>query len=59
MTPTLNVAAAVHLDGIAGDVARDALHENTVLATDLLESLSEAFRQCEFQSDRGLFCLQR
>ncbi len=55
----MSVAAAVHLHGRAGDIARDALHENTVLATDLLEELSEAFRDCELQMDRGLFYLQK
>ena len=53
------VAAAVYLHGLAGDVARDMLHENTVLATDLLDSLSESFRDCELQMDRGLFYLQK
>ena len=54
-----SVAAAVYLHGLAGDVARDMLHENTVLATDLLDSLSESFRDCELQMDRGLFYLQK
>ena len=55
----ISVAAAVHLHGLAGDVTRDQMHENTVLATDLLKNLSEAFRECEVQIDRGLFYLQR
>jgi NAD(P)H-hydrate epimerase len=55
----LRVAAAVHLHGMAGDVARDALNENTVLATDLAESLAEAFRECEVQVERGLFYLRK
>jgi hydroxyethylthiazole kinase-like uncharacterized protein yjeF len=55
----LHVAAAVHLHGLAGDIARDALHENTVLATDLLENLAQAFRECEVQADRGLFYLHK
>lgn len=55
----IRVAAAVHLHGLAGDVARDQLHENTVLATDVIESLSEAFRDCEQQMDRQLFYLQK
>lgn len=53
------VAAAVYLHGLAGDLARDMLHENTVLATDLLQNLDEAFRDCESQMDRGLFYLHR
>jgi ADP-dependent NAD(P)H-hydrate dehydratase / NAD(P)H-hydrate epimerase len=55
----LRVAAAVHLHGMAGDVARDALNENTVLATDLAENLAEAFRECEVQAERGLFYLRK
>lgn len=55
----LDVASAVYLYGLAGDLARDLFHENTVLATDLLETLSDAFRDCELQADRGLFYLRR
>jgi NAD(P)H-hydrate epimerase len=55
----LDVASAVYLHGLAGDLARDIFHENTLLATDLLESLSDAFRDCELQSDRGLFYLRK
>jgi NAD(P)H-hydrate epimerase len=55
----LRVAGAVHLHGLAADFARDHLHENTVLAMDLLEHLSEAFHECELQRDHELFYLQR
>lgn len=55
----LDVASAVYLHGLAGDLARDIFHENTLLATDLLETLSDAFRDCELQSDRGLFYLHK
>jgi hydroxyethylthiazole kinase-like uncharacterized protein yjeF len=55
----LRIAAAVHLHGLAGDLARDMIHENTMLASDLLESLTEAFRDCEAQADRGLFYLRK
>ena len=55
----LDVASAVYLYGLAGDLARDIFHENTLLATDLLETLSDAFRNCELQSDRGLFYLRK
>lgn len=55
----ISVAAAAHLHGLTGDFARDMLHENTVLATDLLEQLAEAFRDCELQMDQGLFYLQK
>lgn len=55
----IGVAAAVYLHGLAGDFARDMLHENTVIATDLLEQLSESFRDCELQMDKSLFYLQK
>jgi hydroxyethylthiazole kinase-like uncharacterized protein yjeF len=53
------VAAAVHLHGVAGDIARDHLHENTVLARDVMAKLSEAFRECELQMEQQLFYLQK
>lgn len=55
----VKVASAVHLHGLAGDFARDMLHENIVLAGDLPEHLAEAFRDCEQQMDHGLFYLQK
>jgi NAD(P)H-hydrate epimerase len=55
----LCVAAAVHLHGLTADIVRDMLHENTVIATDLLENLTEAFRDCDLQRDRELFYLQK
>jgi hydroxyethylthiazole kinase-like uncharacterized protein yjeF len=55
----LNVAAAVHLHGLAADIVRDTLHENSVLASDLLADLTEAFRGCDLQVDRGLFYLHK
>lgn len=55
----LDVASAVYLYGLAADMARDIFHENTLLATDLLEALSDAFRDCELQTDRGLFYLRK
>jgi NAD(P)H-hydrate epimerase len=55
----LAVVAAVYLHGLAGDLARDVLHENTVLASDLLDVLSEAFRDCEQQTARDLFYVRK
>jgi hydroxyethylthiazole kinase-like uncharacterized protein yjeF len=54
-----SVAAAVHLHGLAGDIARDHLHENTVLARDVMAEFSEAFRECEQQMELRLFYLQK
>jgi ADP-dependent NAD(P)H-hydrate dehydratase / NAD(P)H-hydrate epimerase len=55
----VRVAAAVHLHGLATDIACDALHENVVDATDVLEALVEAFRECDLQVDQNLFYLHR
>jgi NAD(P)H-hydrate epimerase len=53
------VAAAVHLHGLAGDFARDMLHEHTVLASHVIKHLPEAFRDCEEQLEQYLFYLQK
>lgn len=55
----MSVAAAVHLHGLAGDIACEQLNENTVLAGDVLAQLSDAFRFCEAQRVSGLFYLQK
>lgn len=55
----LRVAAAVHLHALAADIARDALHENAVGATDVLEALVEAFRDCDLQIEQNLFYLHK
>jgi ADP-dependent NAD(P)H-hydrate dehydratase / NAD(P)H-hydrate epimerase len=55
----LRVAAAVHLHALAADIARDALHENAVGATDVLEALVEAFRDCDLQVEQNLFYLHK
>ena len=39
------VCAAVHLHGLAGDVAREHVGEHSLVATDLLTHLPEAFRR--------------
>ncbi len=40
-----SVIAAVHLHGLAGDLARDELGEHSMIATDLLRFLPQAFRE--------------
>jgi NAD(P)H-hydrate epimerase len=42
-----SVNAAVYLHGLAGDVARDALGEQAVIATDLVRYLPEAIRRAK------------
>jgi NAD(P)H-hydrate epimerase len=39
------VLAAVHLHGLAGDVMRESVGEHSLVATDLLLGLPEAFRR--------------
>jgi ADP-dependent NAD(P)H-hydrate dehydratase / NAD(P)H-hydrate epimerase len=41
------VIAAVHLHGLAGDVARESMGEHSLVATDLLAALPEAFRRTQ------------
>jgi ADP-dependent NAD(P)H-hydrate dehydratase / NAD(P)H-hydrate epimerase len=40
------VIAAVHLHGLAGDVAREIIGELSLIATDLVTAFPEAFRRC-------------
>jgi ADP-dependent NAD(P)H-hydrate dehydratase / NAD(P)H-hydrate epimerase len=39
------VIAAVHLHGLAGDVARETMGEHSLVATDLIKALPEAFQR--------------
>jgi NAD(P)H-hydrate epimerase len=39
------VVAAVHLHGLAGDVARESMGEHSLVATDLVKALPESFRR--------------
>jgi hydroxyethylthiazole kinase-like uncharacterized protein yjeF len=41
------VITAVHLHGLAGDVAREQMGEHSLVATDLLRALPEAFRRVQ------------
>ena len=41
------VIAAVHLHGLAGDVARESMGEHSLVATDLLTALPETFRRVQ------------
>jgi hydroxyethylthiazole kinase-like uncharacterized protein yjeF len=43
----LAVCAAVHLHGLAGDVMRESVGEHSMVATDLLKGLPEAFRRAQ------------
>jgi len=41
------VIAAVHLHGLAGDVACESMGQHSLIATDLVEALPEAFRRVQ------------
>jgi len=43
----VGVLAAVHLHGLAGDVMREKVGEHSLVATDLLQGLPEAFRRTQ------------
>jgi ADP-dependent NAD(P)H-hydrate dehydratase / NAD(P)H-hydrate epimerase len=45
------VMAAVYLHGLAGDVARESVGEQSLVATDLLRALPEAFRRARASSE--------
>jgi NAD(P)H-hydrate epimerase len=44
------VLAAVYLHGLAGDTARDSLGEHSLVATDLVKTLPEAFRRVRVEA---------
>src|ERR1700694_631140 len=49
------VIAAVHLHGLAGDVARESMGEHSLVATDLLKALPEAFRRARESAAARIF----
>jgi NAD(P)H-hydrate epimerase len=50
------VLAAVHLHGLAGDVMRDKIGEHSLIATDLLQGLPDAFRRTQESAREKLVC---
>ena len=46
------VLAAVHLHGLAGDIMRESMGEHSLVATDLLRGLPEAFRRVRETAQR-------
>jgi NAD(P)H-hydrate epimerase len=48
--------AAVHLHGLAGDVMRETVGEYSLVATDLLRGLPEAFRRTQKAAKEKLVC---
>jgi NAD(P)H-hydrate epimerase len=47
------VIAAVHLHGLAGDVARESMGEHSLVATDLVKALPEAFRRVRADAEKS------
>jgi NAD(P)H-hydrate epimerase len=54
----LHVAAAVHLHGLAADIAGNRSHEHALMAENVLEALPEAFSACDRQAESGLFYIR-
>jgi hydroxyethylthiazole kinase-like uncharacterized protein yjeF len=52
------VIAAVHLHGLAGDVARESMGEHSMVATDLLGALPEAFRRTRKVAQEALVTIR-
>ncbi len=48
------VTAAVHLHGLAGDVACETMGEQSLVATDLIKAMPEAFRRVRVQAGTAL-----
>jgi ADP-dependent NAD(P)H-hydrate dehydratase / NAD(P)H-hydrate epimerase len=46
------VIAAVHLHGLAGDVARESMGEHSLVATDLVKALPGAFRRVRADAEK-------
>jgi NAD(P)H-hydrate epimerase len=51
--------AAVHLHGLAGDIMRESVGEHSLVATDLLQGLPQAFRRTQKATDRKLVCWEQ
>ena len=52
----LAVCAAVHLHGLAGDVMLESVGEHSMVATDLLRGLPEAFRKAQRTAQEKFVC---
>ena len=52
----LAVIAAVHLHGLAGDVMRESVGEHSMVATDLLRGLPEAFGRAQRTAREKFVC---
>jgi hydroxyethylthiazole kinase-like uncharacterized protein yjeF len=55
----LNVARAIFLHGLAGDIAASIYGQRSMIATDMIDCLGEAFSVCEEESLGKFIYLQR
>jgi NAD(P)H-hydrate epimerase len=55
----LHVGKAVYLHGLAGDIAESLYGENSMIATDIINCLGEAFTVCEEEAHSKFAYLQR
>ena len=55
----LGVARAVYLHGLAGDIAASLYGQQSMIATDIINCLGEAFAVCEEESHSKFAYLQR
>jgi NAD(P)H-hydrate repair Nnr-like enzyme with NAD(P)H-hydrate dehydratase domain len=56
---TLGVARAVYLHGLAGDIAASLYGQQSMIATDIINCLGEAFAVCEAEALSKFTYLQR
>ncbi len=56
---TLGVARAVYLHGLAGDIAASLYGQQSMIATDIINCLGEAFAVCEAEAVSKFVYLQR
>jgi hypothetical protein len=56
---TLGVARAVYLHGLAGDIAASLYGQQSMIATDIINCLGEAFAVCEDEALSKFVYLQR
>jgi ADP-dependent NAD(P)H-hydrate dehydratase / NAD(P)H-hydrate epimerase len=56
---SLNVAKAVYLHGLAGDIAASLYGQQSMIATDIINCLGEAFAVCEAEALSKFVYLQR
>jgi NAD(P)H-hydrate epimerase len=59
LVASLHVAKAVYLHGLAGDIAASRHGEQSMIATDIINSLGEAFAVCEDEAHDKFIYLQR